>query len=134
MNTFSCNKLNLVLRLLAHFQLSDLISFSFLVNLCHKETEYTSFVKKFLQIICIQLIKKMLTFLAFLNYTSGYLKFCKDFRIFEMAWSGAFQKCIFYHFWRFFLVQIYVLYNWILRQTKSIYKFAKFRFLSRFLK
>ena len=37
----------------------------------------------------------MLTFLAFLNYTSGYLKFCKDFRIFEMAWSGAFQKCIF---------------------------------------
>ena len=48
--------------------------------------------------------KETCTFLVFLNYILGYLKFCKTF-IFEMAWSRAFQKCIFYHwtvFWKRF--------------------------------
>ena len=48
--------------------------------------------------------KEFCTFLVFLNYTSaGYLKFCKFFCIFEMAWSRAFQKCIFYDFLDIFL-------------------------------
>ena len=38
--------------------------------------------------------KKICTFLVFLDEKSGYLKFCKNFCIFEMAWSRAFQKCI----------------------------------------
>ena len=54
--------------------------------------------------------KEICTFLVFLHYTSSYLKFC----IFEMAWSlvKGFQKCIFDHFWTFFL------YNWILQKNK----------------
>ena len=34
----------------------------------------------------------------FLDQKSGYLKFCKIFYIFEMAWSRGFQKCIIFHF------------------------------------
>ena len=33
------------------------------------------------------------------NEKSLYLKFCKNFCIFEMAWSRAFQKCIIFHFY-----------------------------------
>ena len=46
-----------------------------------------SFAKKFLQNFCKQPVKGNLHILVFLNYTSGYLKFCKTFCIFEMAWS-----------------------------------------------
>ena len=46
--------------------------------------------------------KEICTFLVFLNYTSaGYFEFF--FCIFEMAWSRAFQKCIFYDFLDIFL-------------------------------
>ena len=42
--------------------------------------------------------KEICIFLVFLNYSSGCLKFCKYFCIFEIAWLRDFQKCIFYHF------------------------------------
>ena len=37
-----------------------------------------------------------------------------------MAWSRAFQKCIIYHFLDFFVLQTFLLYNWILQKKISI--------------
>ena len=92
------------------FTCQILIKFSFLESLWHKETDCTSFAKKFLQIICKQPVKGNLHILVFLNYTSGYLKFCKTFCIFEMAWSRAFQKCIIFYFLdNFFFANIFTL-------------------------
>ena len=54
----------------------------------------------------------MCTFLVFVNYTSGYLKFCKYFYIFEMAWSGLFKNVNFI-FLDIFL-QTFLLYNSVL--------------------
>ena len=71
------------------------------------------------------------TFLVFLNYTSGYLKFCKTFCLIEMAWSRAFQTCIIYHFLDNFFLQTFLLYNWIL-QKNSI--FANSQFFLQILK
>ena len=42
--------------------------------------------------------KEIFTILVLFNYTSCYLKFCKNVCLFEIAWLRAFQKCIFYHF------------------------------------
>ena len=41
-----------------------------------------------------------------------------------MAWSRAFQKCIIYHFLDNFVLQTFLLYNWILQ--KKIFNFGKF--------
>ena len=41
-----------------------------------------------------------------------------------MAWSRAFQKCIFFH-WTNFL-QTFLQYNWILRLKNSIFAIANF--------
>ena len=47
-----------------------------------KFAEYTSKIaKKVLQIICEQPVKGNLHIFSFLNFTSGYLKFCKTFCI-----------------------------------------------------
>ena len=56
----------------------------------------------------------MLTFLVFLNYTSGYLKFCNLFCIFEMAWSLVkdFSKMYILSYFGHFLLQ-FLLYNCI---------------------
>ena len=56
------------------------------------------------------LSKEICTFLVFFKYTSGYLKFCKTFCIFEMAWSRAFQKWIIFHFLdKFFFANIFTI-------------------------
>ena len=104
------------------FSCQILIIFSFLENLWHKETDLTSFAKKFLQINCILYVKGNLHIFIFLNYKSGYLKFSKIFCIFEMAWSRAFQKCINYHFLDNFFLHILVFLN----HTSSYLKFWNF--------
>ena len=91
-----------------------LIKFSFLESLWHKETNCTSFAKK-MQIFSKQPVKGNLHIFSFSWLKSGYLKFCKNFCIFEMAWSRAFQKCIIFHFLDKFFLQTFLLYNWILR-------------------
>ena len=80
------------------------------------------FAKKKLQIFCKQPVKGNLHILVFFNYTSGYLKFCNFFCIFEMAWSRAFQKCIIYHFLDNFFLQTFLLYNWFLQILKVEHK------------
>ena len=47
------------------FSCQILISFSFLESLWHKETDCTSFAKKFLQIICIEHVKRNLHIFRF---------------------------------------------------------------------
>ena len=54
-----------------------------------------SFAKKTLKITCMQPVKKMCTFLAFLNYTSGYLKFCKYFCYLKWLGLGPFKNVYF---------------------------------------
>ena len=61
----------------------------------------------------------------FFNYTTGYLKFCKRFCIFKMAWSSAFQKCIFYHFSVIIFCQHFY-YNWFLQKTILFLKICNF--------
>ena len=51
-----------------------------------------------LQKFCKDIFANYLHVIKFLNFTSGCLKFGKNFCILEMAWSRAFQKCIFHHF------------------------------------
>ena len=70
--------------------------------------------------------KEICSFLVFLNYTSGYLTFCKTFCLFEMAWSRAFQTCIIYHFLDNFFLQTFLLYKWILQKKFNFCKFAIF--------
>ena len=53
----------------------------------------------------------MFTFLVFLDYTSGYLKFCWFFCIFEMAYSRAFREVIFNHFLDIFCKYYYNVYK-----------------------
>ena len=126
MTTFSCNKLNLCFDHLSVVRF--LLFFRFLESLSYMETDCTSFAKNFLQIICLQPVKKIRIFLVFLNYTSGYLKFCQTFCIFEMAWSRAFQNCIIYHFLEFFIANIFT----ITKFCKIKFNFCKFSIFCRF--
>ena len=48
------------------------------------------FQRNFCKLFANNPSKEICTFLVFLHQTSGYLKFCKYFCIFEMAWSRAF--------------------------------------------
>ena len=57
----------------------------------HKETECTSFAKKFLQIICIQHVKRNLH--IFLNYTPGHL----IYKMYILSFFGHFF-CKHFHF------------------------------------
>ena len=79
-----------------------------------------------MQVICKQPVKGNLHILVFLNYPSGYLKFCKTFCLFEMAWSRDFQKCIIYHFLVNFFLQTFLLYNWILQLKNSNFENLQF--------
>ena len=65
-------------------------------GLWHKETDCTTFAKKFLQIFCKQPVKWNLHIFSF-----SWLK---------MAWSRAFQKCIIYFFLNnFFFANIFTI-------------------------
>ena len=93
------------------FTCQILIKFSFLESLWHKKTNCTGFAKKNCKFLAKSLSKENFhTFFVFLDYKSGYLKFCKNFCIFEMAWSRAFQKCIILYFLdKFFFANIFTI-------------------------
>ena len=55
--------------------------------------------------------KKFAHFCFFLITHQVFLKFCKTFCIFEMAWSRVFQKCITYHFMDKFFLQTCPIHN-----------------------
>ena len=63
------------------------------------------------------------------KYAKIYLKFCKKFCIFEMAWSRAFQKCIIYHF-----LDNFKHFYYITRFCNKKFDFCKFAILLQILK
>ena len=67
-----------------------------------------------------------------LNDTSGYLKFCKFICNIEMAWSRAFQKCIFYHILDiFFCKHFHFITRFCQRKFKLLQSFNFSDFKSR---
>ena len=70
--------------------------------------------------------KEICTFSVFLNYTSGYLKFCKIICILEMAYSWAFQKmCISSFFGHFIICKHF----YITGVCKKYFNFCNFFFV-----
>ena len=108
------------------FSCQILITFSFLESLWHKETYCTSLQRNLCKLFANNPSKEICTFLVFLNYTSGYLKFCKTFCLIEMAWSRAFQTCIIYHFLDNFFLQTFLLFNWILQKKIQFLQIRNF--------
>ena len=90
-------------------------------NLWQKETDLTSFAKKFLQINCKQPVKGNLHIFSFSLLHIRLIKILQNFCIFEMAWSRAFQKWIIYHFLDNIFLQTFLLYNWVLLKKYSIF-------------
>ena len=68
--------------------------------------DFKSFAKIFLQIICIQPVKRNLHIFSFLNYTIGYLNFCKKFCRLEVAWS--FSKVYILSFFEHFFCKHFI--------------------------
>ena len=110
MTNFSCNKKDLLFDPLSVVRFGYFLAF-------WKANDIRKRIAQVLQ-------GRFCTILVFLSYISDYLKFCKFFCIFEMAWSRDFQKCIFYHFLTFF--QTFLLFNWILLKNFIFSKFAFF--------
>ena len=100
-----------------------MIIFGFLESLWHKETECKSFENKILQIICIQSTcqKEICAFLVFLNYTSGYLKFCTFFANVKWHGQGLFKNVYIIIFRTFFLQKLIVFPILTLTPTPSAY-------------
>ena len=96
MTAFSCNKLNLCFDPLSVVGFWKNLAFLKAYDIRKRIAQVLQ--RNFRKLFANNPSKEICTFLVFLNYTSGYLKFCKKFCIFEMAWSRAFQKCIIFHF------------------------------------
>ena len=89
--------------------------------------ELHKFCEKKLQIFWKQPVKGNLHIFSFLDEKSGYLKCCKIFCIFEMAWSRAFQKCIIFHFFgQFFFCKHFYYITGFCDKKFNFCKFAIF--------
>ena len=67
--------------------------------------------------------KEICTFLVFLNYTSGYLKFCKIICIFELAYSRAFQKMCISSFFGHFIIWKHFCITGVCKKYFNFWKF-----------
>ena len=79
-----------------------------------------SFVKKFLQTICIRPVKRNLHISSYL----GYLKFCNFFAYLKLHGQGFFKNVYIIIFRHFFFANIFLF--WILQEKFYFFKFEIF--------
>ena len=82
-----------------------------------------SFAKNFCKLFANNTSKEMCTFLVFLNYTSGYLKFCKNFAFLKCHGQGLIKNVYFIDIYFF---ATFLLYDRILQKIINFCKFAIF--------
>ena len=115
------------------FSCQILITFSFLESLWHKETDCTSFAKKFLQIFCKQPVKGNLHIFSFFFYL--HIRLFKILQNFLHIWNGmvkGFPKMYNLSFFGHFFLQTFY---YITGFCKKKFKFLQIcKFFSQILK